>query len=33
MATKIKKNAINLKGKIVNIGIDVHKRSWRVTAG
>ena len=32
MATKIKRNKINFKGKIVNIGIDMHKRSWRITA-
>ena len=32
MATKTKRNKINFKGKIVNIGIDMHKRSWRITA-
>ena len=32
MATKITRNEINFKRKIVNIRIDVHKHSWRVTA-
>lgn len=32
MATKVKKNKINFKGKMVNIGIDMHKISWRITA-
>ena len=32
MASKVKKNKINFKGKMVNIGIDMHKRSWRITA-
>ena len=32
MASNIKKNKINFKGKTVNIGIDMHKRSWRITA-
>jgi len=32
MATKVKKNKINFKGKTVNIGIDMHKISWRITA-
>ena len=25
-------NSSNFNGKVVNIGIDVHKLSWRVTA-
>lgn len=32
MATKIKRNKINFKGKTVSIGIDMHKISWRITA-
>ena len=32
MASKVKKNKINFKGKMVSIGIDMHKRSWRITA-
>jgi len=32
MATKVKRNKINFKGKMVNIGVDMHKRSWRITA-
>ena len=32
MASRIKKNKINFKGKTVNIGIDMHKHSWRITA-
>ena len=32
MKTKVKKNKINFKGKMVNIGTDMHKRSWRITA-
>jgi hypothetical protein len=32
MASKVKKNKVNFKGKMVNIGIDMHKISWRVTA-
>jgi len=32
MASKVKKNKINFKGKTVNIGIDMHKISWRITA-
>ena len=32
MATKISNNKINIKGKVINIGIDVHKVSWHLTA-
>ena len=32
MATKIKRNKINFKGKRVSIGVDMHKRSWHITA-
>lgn len=32
MATKEIRNKISLKGKIVCIGIDMHKHFWRVTA-
>lgn len=32
MAAKIAKNRINFKGKTVSIGIDIHKRSWHITA-
>ena len=32
MASKVEKNKINFKGKMVNIGIDMHKISWRITA-
>jgi hypothetical protein len=32
VATKIQRNEVNFKGKMMNIGIDVHKRSWRITA-
>lgn len=32
MASKVKKNKINFKGKTVNIGLDMHKLSWRITA-
>jgi len=32
MAGRVKRTKINFKGKMVNIGIDVHKRSWRITA-
>ena len=32
MAFKVKKNKVNFKGKMVSIGIDMHKISWRVTA-
>ena len=31
MASKVKENKINFKGKTVNIGIDMHKISWRIT--
>jgi len=32
MAKKVKPNKINFKRKKVNIGIDIHKKSWRITA-
>jgi hypothetical protein len=32
MATRVKRNKINFKGKMVSIGIDMHKYSWRITA-
>jgi hypothetical protein len=32
MSTKVKRNKINIKGKMVSIGIDMHKRSWHITA-
>ena len=32
MATRVKRNKINFKGKMVSIGIDMHKHSWRITA-
>ena len=32
MASKVKENKINFKGKMVSIGIDMHKISWRITA-
>ncbi len=32
MDTRIKRNQINVKGKMVCIGIDMHKLSWRITA-
>ena len=32
MATKIKRNKINFKEKMVSIGVDMHKRSWHITA-
>ena len=32
MAIKVQRNKINFKGKMINIGIDMHKRSWRITA-
>lgn len=32
MTNKVKKNKINFNGKIVSIGIDMHKRSWHITA-
>jgi len=32
MKSRVKDNSINFNGKVVNIGIDVHKTSWRVTA-
>jgi len=32
MARKVKKTELNFKGKTVSISIDVHKRSWHITA-
>ena len=32
MTSKVKKNKINFNGKMVSIGIDMHKRSWHITA-
>lgn len=32
MARKVKKSEVNFKGKTVSIGIDMHKRSWHITA-
>lgn len=32
MDTNLKKNKINFKGKTVNIGIDMHKAFWHITA-
>jgi transposase len=32
MAIKVKRKEINFKGKMVNIGIDMHKLFWRITA-
>jgi transposase len=32
MATNVKNNKINFKGKTVNVGIDLHKAFWRITA-
>ena len=32
MERSVTDNSINFNGKIVNVGIDVHKQSWRVTA-
>ena len=32
MTTKVKRNKINLKEKLVNVAIDMHKRHRRMTA-
>jgi hypothetical protein len=32
MARKVKKAEVNFKGKRVSLGIDMHKRSWHITA-
>jgi transposase len=32
MTSKLKKNKINFNRKMVSIGIDIHKRSWHITA-
>jgi transposase len=32
MAIKVQRNKINFKGKMINIGIDMHKHFWHITA-
>jgi len=32
MERRVTDNSINFNGKVVNIGIDVHKLSWRIIA-
>ena len=32
MASKVKRNTISFNGKTVNIDIDMHEQSWRITA-
>ena len=32
MASELKKNKINFNGKMVRIGIDMHKHFWHITA-
>lgn len=32
MASQVKENKLNFKGKMVSIGVDMHKLSWRITA-
>ena len=32
MASRVKRNTLNVNGKMGNIGIDMHKQSWRITA-
>ena len=32
MPSKVKKNKINFNGKMVHIGIDMHKHFWHITA-
>jgi transposase len=32
MAMSVRKTKLDVKGKVINIGVDVHKRSWHVTA-
>ena len=32
MASNVKRNTINFNGKMVSIGVDMHKVSWRITA-
>jgi hypothetical protein len=32
MATKVRRNRLNFKGKMVSIGVDMHRRSWYITA-
>ena len=32
MAKNVEKKALDVNGEIVNLGADVHKRSWPVTA-
>ena len=31
MAKRVLNKKVTVKGKVINIGIDVHKSSWRVT--
>ena len=31
MPSKVKKDKTNVKGKLVNIGIDIHKTFWQMT--
>ena len=31
MAPKVSNNKININEKVISIGIDVHKASWRLT--
>jgi len=32
MAIRVKRNKVDFNGKVVNIGIEMHKSSWRITA-
>ena len=32
MRKRLNTNKINVNGKTVNVGIDVHKKSWQLTA-
>ena len=32
MISRLKEKKINFKGKTVSIGVDMHKRSWHITA-
>ena len=32
MAIRVKRTKVDFKDKVVDIGIDTHKRSWRITA-
>jgi hypothetical protein len=31
MASRAKRNTVNFNGKMVNIGVDMHKQYWRVS--